>query len=89
MGPKVELTGKRGLLIVDDDDAVRSFVCVASRKLGYQVMEAVLPRAIYPLAVAVLAAKPLLPIQLHLLKLSPSTITTPTITTTTYMYIYS
>jgi len=40
MGAKAELTGKRGLLIVDDDDAVRSFVCVASRKLGYQVMEA-------------------------------------------------
>jgi CheY-like chemotaxis protein len=28
------------LLIVDDDDAVRSFVCVASRRLGYQVADA-------------------------------------------------
>ena len=28
------------LLIVDDDDAVRSFVCVATRRLGYQVVEA-------------------------------------------------
>lgn len=40
IGAKVEFTGKRGLLIVDDDDAVRSFVCVASRKLGYKVIEA-------------------------------------------------
>jgi len=40
IGAKTDVTGKRGLLIVDDDDAVRSFVCVASRKLGYQVMEA-------------------------------------------------
>ena len=40
IGAKVEFTGKRSLLIVDDDDAVRSFVCVASRRLGYQVIEA-------------------------------------------------
>ena len=40
VGAKVEFTGKRSLLIVDDDDAVRSFVCVASRRLGYQVFEA-------------------------------------------------
>ncbi len=39
-GAKVEFTGKKCLLIVDDDDAVRSFVCVASRRLGYQVIEA-------------------------------------------------
>src|SRR5438874_742214 len=32
IGAKVEFTCKRNLLIVDDDDAVRSFVCVASRK---------------------------------------------------------
>ncbi|MEO6994184.1 MAG: response regulator [Lacunisphaera sp.] len=33
--------GKTGsLLIVDDDDAVRSFVCVATRRLGYHVIEA-------------------------------------------------
>jgi two-component system, cell cycle sensor histidine kinase and response regulator CckA len=29
------------LLIVDDDDAVRAFVCVASRRLGYKVIDAV------------------------------------------------
>ena len=28
------------LLIVDDDEAVRAFACVASRRLGYQVIEA-------------------------------------------------
>lgn len=28
------------LLVVDDDNAVRSFVCLASRRLGYQVVEA-------------------------------------------------
>ena len=28
------------LLVVDDDNAVRSFVCLASRRLGYQVLEA-------------------------------------------------
>jgi len=28
------------LLVVDDDDAVRSFVCVATRRLGYQVIDA-------------------------------------------------
>ena len=39
---KTEINGKTGglLLIVDDDNAVRSFVCVATRRLGYQVMEA-------------------------------------------------
>jgi len=30
----------RHLLIVDDDDAVRAFVCVATRRLGYAVLEA-------------------------------------------------
>lgn len=40
VGAKVEFTGRKSLLIVDDDDAVRSFVCVASRRLGYQVIEA-------------------------------------------------
>ena len=33
-----EISGS--LLVVDDDDAVRSFVCVATRRLGYRVMEA-------------------------------------------------
>lgn len=28
------------LLVVDDDDAVRAFVCLATRKLGYEVFEA-------------------------------------------------
>ena len=38
---KSEPKGDTGsLLIVDDDDAVRSFVCVASRRLGYHVLEA-------------------------------------------------
>ena len=38
---KTEVKSDPGsLLIVDDDDAVRSFVCVASRRLGYQVLEA-------------------------------------------------
>jgi CheY-like chemotaxis protein len=30
----------RHLLVVDDDDAVRAFVCLATRKLGYEVLEA-------------------------------------------------
>jgi len=38
---KIETPGSPGLLlIVDDDDAVRSFVCVASRRLGYKILEA-------------------------------------------------
>jgi CheY-like chemotaxis protein len=41
MAPKAGANGNAGsLLIVDDDDAVRSFVCVATRRLGYQVVEA-------------------------------------------------
>ena len=42
--PPIALTMPNGstgsLLIVDDDDAVRSFVCVATRRLGYHVIEA-------------------------------------------------
>jgi CheY-like chemotaxis protein len=39
---KVEANNHSGsLLVVDDDNAVRSFVCVATRRLGYHVMEAV------------------------------------------------
>ena len=39
---KIESDSSSGsLLIVDDDNAVRSFVCVATRRLGYHVMEAV------------------------------------------------
>jgi CheY-like chemotaxis protein len=30
----------RRLLVVDDDDAVRAFVCLATRRLGYDVVEA-------------------------------------------------
>jgi CheY-like chemotaxis protein len=30
----------RHLLVVDDDEAVRAFVCLATRKLGYEVLEA-------------------------------------------------
>jgi two-component system cell cycle sensor histidine kinase/response regulator CckA len=41
MTVKMGVPGISGsLLIVDDDDAVRSFVCVATRRLGYRVMEA-------------------------------------------------
>ena len=37
----VRIDGAAGsLLIVDDDDAVRSFVCLACRRLGYHVFEA-------------------------------------------------
>ena len=36
-GPSGDL---RHLLVVDDDDAVRAFVCLATRKLGYEVLEA-------------------------------------------------
>jgi CheY-like chemotaxis protein len=43
--PPIALTMPDGtagsLLIVDDDDAVRSFVCVATRRLGYHVIEAI------------------------------------------------
>jgi CheY-like chemotaxis protein len=42
--PPIALTMPNGstgsLLIVDDDDAVRAFVCVATRRLGYHVIEA-------------------------------------------------
>ena len=36
-GPSGEV---RHLLVVDDDDAVRAFICLATRKLGYDVLEA-------------------------------------------------
>ena len=41
--------GPGSVLIVDDDDAVRSFVCVACRRLGYQVWES--PNGIEALSV--------------------------------------